>query len=85
MLVDVGHADLPVTAATVGGAPELAIDDEDGVWIARVGEDVAEVPGADQKVAVAGQPGPGRATIIGSVDAALHPIDERPDSPGAHR
>ncbi len=63
--------DLLEFAAAVDGPVEARVLDEDGVLVRGMGIDVGVVPVALPELPVPVDPFPGRACVVGPVDAAL--------------
>src|SRR5690606_14751311 len=65
----------------VDRAPEVDVQDVDGVGVLRVGVDVVVIPGALAQVAVLAAARPGRAVVVRAEHGAVLGLDDGPDAP----
>src|SRR5262249_36817087 len=88
VVVAVRHRDRRERLAAVARAPELDVDDVDGVLVLRVGVAARVVPGALAQVAVLADARPGGAGIVAAHEPAVLGLDHRVDAllvGGRHR
>ncbi len=87
VVVAVRDRDLLEVLAAVLRSPEIDVQHPERVGVLRVGEDVVVVPRPLREIGVVGQMLPGRAGVVGAIDAFLAElrVDDRPHAVRARR